>query len=272
MGKFVEITGERFGRLTAVRPIRENGRFKWVCVCECGGETITTAYKLRSGHTQSCGCLQRERTSLVCKRSLAGERFGRLVAIERIGDMGDKAKYRCKCDCGSCITVDGANLVTGATKSCGCLRKEVTANLKYRHGLTDHRLYRTWQNMRNRCNDPGNKEYQHYGGRGISVCDEWNESFDSFYEWAMSNGYQDDLTIDRIDVNGNYCPENCRWATLHDQSRNRTNNRVIEYQGRKMILADWAKEMGINASVIRHRLDAGWTVEAALTKPIKGPK
>lgn len=268
MGKFVDLKGLRFGRLTVVRMERNNGRIKWICECDCGGATVTDTSRLKSGQTQSCGCLQRERTSKACKKDLSGEKFGELLVLKRISKTGEPALYLCKCDCGKTTVVRGCNLKSGATKSCGCLRRKATAGLRYSHGKHNTKIYKCWCNMRDRCSNQNNKEYSAYGGRGIHVCDEWSK-FSTFYNWAMLNGYDEDLTIERIDVNKNYCPENCTWVNRHDQSRNRTDNRKITFNGKTMILKDWGDEIGINEATIRNRLNSGWTVEKALTTPVR---
>lgn len=268
MGKFIDLTGQRFGRLVAVRPNREKKYLRWECECDCGGTTITVGSKLTSGHTQSCGCLQRERTSEACKKDYTGQVFGRLTVLHRESSIGENAKYLCRCECGNFIVVNGCNLVTGATKSCGCVRKERTSKLKLSHGQAGTRLYRCWRNMKDRCDNPNNNEYKNYGGRGIKVCKEWT-NFNPFYDWAISHGYQNNLTIERIDVNGNYCPENCTWITRYAQARNRTDNRTISFNGKTMIITDWAKELGISEATIRHRLNIGWSIERTLTTQVQ---
>ena len=271
MAKFIDLSGQRFGRLVALEAIRKNGIVYWKCLCDCGGTTTTTCAKLKSGHTKSCGCLQRERTSEASKKDLTKMKFGRLTVLERVSKMGEHAKYRCKCDCGTTIIVEGGNLVTGATKSCGCIRSEMVTASSTKHGGRKTKLYKVWRNMLNRCNNPKNKEYHCYGGRGIKVCPEWATDFSAFRDWALSNGYHESLTIERIDVNAGYFPENCMWADRYIQSRNRTNNRKISFQGRTMILVDWAKETGFSESTIRRRLNRGWSVERALTTETKRP-
>mgnify|MGYP000409137109 CR=1 FL=1 len=216
MSQFIDIAGERFGRLVAISPVKAGEGVKWLCKCDCGGETITTASKLRSGHTKSCGCFQREQTSLATSKDYTGMKFGRLTVQKRIS--GRSTKYQCICDCGNIVIVLGSNLVSGATKSCGCFRSELVTKADTKHGGCKTRLYSIWRNMLDRCNNPKNKEYHRYGGRGIIVCAEWETDFSSFREWALSSGYQDNLTIDRIDNDLGYAPSNCQWLTRAENS------------------------------------------------------
>lgn len=254
MGKFIDITGQRFGRLIAKEYVKtEKKGSYWLCVCDCGNQKLVKVSKLRSGHTQSCGCLQRERTHNACYKDLTGQCFGRLTVIgPALPSASGRTRFQCKCVCGKIVNVEGGNLVSGATKSCGCIRREITRKLKLSHGMVGTRIYRCWMNMRSRCLNPKNKEFSNYGGRGISICKEWND-FSAFYNWATLNGYRDDLTIDRIDVDKGYCPQNCRWANRYTQSRNRTDNVYITIDGKTMIQEDWAKELNVSSGLIRYR-------------------
>lgn len=144
-----------------------------------------------------------------------GQRFGRLLALERIGG-GAITKYLCRCDCGNFTEVRTDNLAAGKTRSCGCLKSENMGAFR----PNQDRLYNSWRGMKNRCKNPSNNRWQYYGGRGIKVCDEWQQ-FLPFRDWALKNGYAPDLTIDRIDVDGDYCPENCRWIPPAAQAANR---------------------------------------------------
>ena len=197
---------------------------------------------------------------------LTGQRFGRLVVLERAENRAERTYWRCQCDCGKIKDISTKTLRNGSTQSCGCLQKERASQANGRHRMRHTRIYGIWLGIRRRCYDKENVGYELYGGRGITVCDEWRDSFEAFRDWAMANGYRDDLTIDRINSDGPYSPENCRWATQKEQQNNRRNNRLIEFNGEVHTESEWAEITGIKVATIYARLRYGWSVERALTE------
>lgn len=201
-------------------------------------------------------------------KDLSGERFGRLFVVKRVENNNKGyAQWLCKCDCGKETIVVTANLKRGHTKSCGCLRKDNTSGEKcslYKHGKYNTKLYKVWHNMKERCLNNNATHYEFYGGRGITICNEWKKDFMSFYNWAINNGYNDNLTIDRINVNGNYEPQNCRWITIKEQANNRRSNHLITYNKETHTMMEWAEIFNINYDTLRFRLKRGWSIEKVL--------
>lgn len=202
---------------------------------------------------------------------LTGKRFGKLVVVERIENKGKRVCWKCKCDCGNIKNVLSTHLVSGSINNCGCLKKLILSNKNKTHGKSYTKLYRTYQHMKDRCYRKNDKRYKNYGGRGIKICDEWKNNFMNFYNWAINNGYQENLTIDRININGDYTPFNCRWVTWKEQANNTTRNHYIEYNNEKHTIAEWSNILNISSKVLQIRLKRGWSIEETL-KTKKGEK
>lgn len=200
---------------------------------------------------------------------MIGRKYNRLTVL-RLDTTDRKAPDRffvCQCDCGNITSVRYSHLIRHEIKSCGCLSRE---NHAKKHGKSHTRLYGIWSKMRARCLDDRDASYAYYGQRGIQICDEWRDDFMSFYTWAMQNGYEEHLTLDRINVNGNYTPDNCRWVTYAVQARNRTDTVYYTYQGETMVLTDWAHKIGMNEETLRQRVvDYGMSLEDAINTPLK---
>jgi hypothetical protein len=177
--------------------------------------------------------------------------------------------WRCLCECGATVESLAKAVRSGNTKSCGCLKRDrtIARNIaNSAHGLTGSRAHTAWINMRERCLNPKHDSYHRYGGRGIGICKPWLESFTNFLD---DMGHPPSgMSLDRIDVNGDYEPGNCRWATSEEQANNRDNNRCLEFGGKKQTVAQWARELGASRAALRYRLEAGWTVEETLTMKV----
>lgn len=207
-------------------------------------------------------------------RDITGNVYGRLTAIElSYRDEKSISYWLCKCECGNETTVRIGDLGSGNTTSCGCYREEQSNKALIErsttHGEHGSRLYNIWRGMKQRCNYKKQIGYEKYGGRGIKVCKEWEEDFVQFRDWAYSNGYSDELTIDRIDNDGDYEPSNCRWVTVKEQSNNRSTNRNLEYNREIKTLSEWADFVGMKNSTLYMRLNAGWSVKKALETPVR---
>lgn len=208
------------------------------------------------------------------KIEMVGRRFGRLLVVAQDEHKGAEVAWLCQCECGGSLAVRGAALRSGNTKSCGCIHREqiVKRNKEHPtaahtiHGMSGTRTFRIWCEMRKRCTNPNSQMFRHYGGRGIKVCSRWSK-FENFL--ADMGEVPAGRSIDRIDVNGNYSPGNCRWADNITQGRNRRNNRIISFKGEKKCLSEWAEELGMEVVTLHSRLSGGWTVEQAFGLPVE---
>lgn len=194
---------------------------------------------------------------------MTGQRFDRLTVTGLAEGSKGARRWNCTCDCGAEVVVAGHHLRSGATRSCGCLQRELMSKRSTSHGKSRSRTYTIWVRMRDRCANPKNLRFSQYGGRGIAVCDRW-QSFGNFL--ADMGECPDGMSIDRIDANGNYEPGNCRWATEKTQQNNRRTNRMITFDGRTQSMSEWAREVGIKPGTLRARIESGWNLEQALNK------
>ena len=241
----------------------------WKCKCVCGNEIIVGSHNLVRGFPKSCGCVQ--------KNNLVGKRFGKVVVLEKTDKRGHGSIiYKCKCDCGNiCYKTSRSLVKNSGIMGCGCF------DPKKKHYNKNERLYKLWGAIKKRCLDNRPKTARTYKLRGISVCDEWKSNFEAFQDWALKNGYREEIlpnginkwTIDRIDTNGNYEPNNCRFVTVKEQARNTRKNRIIEINGETHCLAEWCEMYNINNSTFYNRLKLGFSEQEAITmKTIKGKK
>lgn len=209
---------------------------------------------------------------------LVGKKFGRLTVLKRVGNTkGGRTQWKCVCSCPNgekteCVVV-GGNLTNGHTQSCGCYRIEKTVKRSTIHGKSYSKLHYLWDSMKQRCYNPKNKRYKIYGAEGKTVCDEWKNNFQAFYDWGIANGFDEnakrgEYTIERIDRTKGYSPQNCRWATDKEQSNNRRSNHLIEYKGKTQTMKQWADEKGIEYKKLWARINKlHWSIEQALETP-----
>ena len=203
---------------------------------------------------------------------ITGQRFGRLVVLERCGTVHGQALWLCKCDCGNEARIRGSCLRRGESKSCGCLASELASSRLRTHGKSKTRLFKIWSCMKERCLKPYHKSYADYGGRGITICDKWTSNFEAFFQWAMSNGYSETLSIDRIDTNGNYEPSNCKWSNAMEQANNRRSSRKLYFDGQEKTISEWAATRGLHPDTLLRRLKNGWSTSDAILTPTGGIK
>lgn len=207
---------------------------------------------------------------------LTGQRFGRLTVVS-YSHSNDAAVWRCKCDCGADdVMAKTGHLRSNTVQSCGCMQKEAYENnlvtdgrINRTHGMSRHPLDNVFDNMLKRCYDPKNHRYKTYGGRGIKICDEWLDDRGEFYRWGLANGWEKGLTIDRVDNDGDYTPDNCRFTDRYQQMNNTTRNVYLTWKGETKSIAEWAREIGTSYISLQHRVYRGWSTERIFTQPFR---
>lgn len=272
------LIGRRFGMLVVTEYVGyefknikgyQCAKHFWKCKCDCGNEKITFTGNLTGDHAKSCGCTKKG-------IDLTGNRYGRLVVIneaeprKRKDKSGQKRYWFCKCDCGNTCEVRQEMLVSGHTKSCGCIVKEGRG--KDPEAVTNKyaRLYKIYRGMKDRCTNPNDQHHTNYYDKGVKMCDEWLNNPKAFIEWSLNNKYEDHLTIDRIDPFGNYEPSNCRWITNKEQQRNKRNTIRYNVDGEMLTLAEIAERYNIKVSTLSARVYRyGYTIEEAINAPVK---
>lgn len=204
------------------------------------------------------------------KPLIIGNRYNKLTALKKTGQLEGKSSYiyyLFLCDCGKKVLVAGSLVLSSRRKSCGCLKKTPPSQT---HGMSYSRVYKIWQNIKKRCYKKTENNYKNYGGKGVVMCKEWLNEPMCFIGWALKNGYKDNLTIDRINNNGNYEPTNCRWVTKYVQANNTSTNRYISYKDKTKTLAQWAKEYKINRNTLRKRIESNkYSMHEALTNKFR---
>lgn len=255
--KATDLSGIRFGKLVVLERAYDGrakkGRPFWKCICDCGNTTIVSASHLKNSSITSCGCGQK-------RNDLTGKIFGRWTVLERKGRVKTQQMWLCRCECGTTKEISHTSLVCGKSLSCGCYHKNEMKERQTTHGMSKSRIYSIYYNMKRRCNNPNDKRFKDYGGRGIKICKEWEESFTSFFQWSALNGYDETKSIDRIDNDKGYSPDNCRWTTIEFQRNNKRNTVYFEILGHKLSLKQWCDYMGWNYSKYSARNARGTTV------------
>lgn len=240
------ICGKKFTNYTVIDYVGVRGRnHLYLCSCACGEQKVVQRSNLLSGHSKSCGCLNKKYKSFV------GKKYGRLTVVS---DKNGVCK--CVCSCGEEKEISKYSLTSGDTRSCGCFREDVLTT----HGKTHSPEYLAWDNMIGRCHRKSVRAYYRYGGRGIVVCDSWRQSFEAFYAY-IGDRPSNKHSLDRIDNDGNYEPGNVRWATRSVQDRNKSSNVQLEFNGKTMVASDWAEELGIKPHTLTNRIKSGMPKE-----------
>lgn len=271
-GRVNDITGQTFEKLTVIGYAgRRGAAHYWWCQCSCGSDPKQFA-RTAIGRVKSCGCAWSD-AGIRSRSHLDGKRFGRLLVVCRDSKSTNRQTvWACKCDCGNEVLVSHGSLTTGNSKSCGCLRADTVRAMRLSHGHRTGRRrspeYTVWQCIKERCYNPRNKRYGDYGGRGISVCKRWLDSFEHFLS-DIGPRPSSEHSIERRDNSGNYDPENCVWATRRQQGRNKRNNIRLKLDGETHTLVEWGEIKGIPYSTLHYRVRKGWNDLRVLSQPVK---
>lgn len=197
---------------------------------------------------------------------ITGLTFGKWKVLEHKYKKNNAHYWLCKCECGNTAIVRGGSLKQGTSKSCGCVGKQKTVRRSTKHGGYGTRLYRIWDDMKARCNNPNSISYCNYGAKGITICDEWKD-FKLFRDWALNNGYKENLTLDRINNKKGYNPSNCQWITMVEQQNNKSTNHFITFKGETLTMAQWARKLNFPYNLLCQRMSRGWAFEKAISTP-----
>ena len=266
--KFENLENKKFGLLTVLKlaPKTKNRSILWVCQCNCGNKIVARNKNILEGVTTDCGCISKNGLK-------QGQKVARLTLIKAI-TYGRGKKWECLCECGNDLLVKEYDIKNGVIKSCGCLKEEYSQIGNPVHNLNGTRLQRIYYSMKRRCYLKTHIHYKNYGGRGIVICDEWlgKNGLKNFAEWALKNGYKEDLSIDRIDNNGNYCPGNCKWSTCLEQQNNTSYNKIIEYNGEEMTVSQAARKYNISVPTLFNRINKWNNIKRAIEEPIHNEK
>lgn len=263
---FKDLSGEKFNMLT-VKSLHEirNDMSYWLCICDCGRETIVSVADLKK--TKSCGCARKMHF-----KDLSGYENEDIVVLSFSERRKGRIYWNCECKhCKNIIQRETTNIKKGLA-TCKCIhRKRIgTSNSKENRNTE---IYSKWCGMKNRCYNQNEKQFKYYGGRGIKVCDEWVNDFESFYNWSINNGWQNGYSIERTNVNDNYCPENCKWIPLSDQPKNKRNTIYAEINGERKRLLEWCEEFGVKPKTVYNRIyQQGMTPEEAIIYKRKSGK
>lgn len=276
----IDLTGKSFGRLLVLEqaPTRVSPKgtkmVYWRCRCSCGNLVEISGGLLRSGNTVSCGCYHKEqqkRNKILQPKDMLGKKIGQLLVVEYAGSKNNFAMWKCQCDCGNPVIVSGADLRNGKRVHCS------SKIHKKKHGGYGDRLYSVFRAIQQRCYNSKCRQYNDYGGRGITMCQEWRSDYAAFRDWALATGYIEEVlpngmnkwTIDRINVNGNYEPSNCRWITCQEQQFNKRDNVVLTYNGETKTAKEFSEQYNISPAVLWQRIKKGWSAKAAIETPVR---